>query len=162
MTHLSGIRVVEFSRGRLLVLLLIAAHLTALVVGSIPPPNQLSDPACPEARGVEPISAWLTPRLDAVAAAAARVHRTLWNVTSPLRPIVSRYLSATGLDQRWAMFWNPSLSDEDIRVIEATCELDVSTALVRRWSENFAGVDPAPVPGNSRVLDRHSDARRIQ
>jgi hypothetical protein len=101
---------------RLRVFLLIAGHLTALVIGSIPPPSQLSNPAHPEARGVEPISAWLTPRLDAVAVVAARIHLTLWNVTAPLRPIVSRYLSATGLDQQWGMFWNPSLTDQYVRV----------------------------------------------
>jgi hypothetical protein len=108
--------VVKLSRRRPGALLLIAAHLTALLIGSIPPPSQLSNPAFPEARGVEPISAWLTPRLDAAAAAAARVHLTLWNLTSPLRPIVSRYLGATGLDQQWAMFWNPSLTDQYVRV----------------------------------------------
>jgi len=103
-------------RRRLAVSLLIAWHLTALVVGSIPAPGQLTDPAKPEARGVEPLSAWLTPRLDAVAAAAAGVHRLLWTIARPLRPLVSRYLSATGLEQQWAMFWNPSLTDQYVRV----------------------------------------------
>ena len=103
-------------RRRVAVLLLIAAHLTALVIGAIPAPRDLSDPARPETRGVEPLSAWATPRLDAIAAAAGTVHRALWSLTSPLRPVVSAYLGATGLGQQWAMFWNPSLSDQYLRV----------------------------------------------
>ena len=103
-------------RRRLAVSLIIAGHLTALVIGSIPDPRELSDPARPDIRGVEPISAWVTPRLDALAQAAGGLHRTLWLLTRPLRPVVSWYLGATGLQQQWAMFWNPSLTDQYVRV----------------------------------------------
>jgi hypothetical protein len=147
--------VVKFSR--LGVSLFIAGHLTALVIGSIPPPNQLSDPALPEARGIEPVSAWLTPRLDAVAAVAAGAHRALWNVTTPLRPIVSRYLGATGLEQRWAMFWNPSLSDQYVRVRYYVAPRETGGRPRPRWLATEL-VSPAHREDRVRMLQSFHDS----
>jgi hypothetical protein len=147
-------------RRRLAVSLLIAWHLTALVVGSIPAPNQLADPAKPEARGVEPVSAWMTPRLDAVAVAIGGVHRVLWTVASPLRPLVSRYLSATGLEQQWAMFWNPSLTDQYVRVRyyvgSSTGAADRATA---KWLATEL-VSPAHREDRLRLLQSFHDSYR--
>jgi hypothetical protein len=102
-------------RSRLAVSVFVAWHLTAIAVAAIPPPEDVRV-AVTNRPPVEPISAWVAPRLDAVAAAASAAHRAVWAATAPLRPVVSLYVGLTGLAQHWAMFWNISTNDRYARV----------------------------------------------
>ena len=101
---------------RRLVIAFVVWHLTAIVLGAIPPSSRLSnfpDRSTPGTLG--PAVDAVTLGLDRITRAAFVVPRVLLWLSKPLQPLASRYLRATGLGQSWAMFSNPPQYDEYVR-----------------------------------------------
>jgi hypothetical protein len=101
---------------RRLVIAFVIWHLTAIVLGAIPPPERLSN--FPERK----VSSQLGPRFDAITRAfdavtnaAFVVPRALWWMTKPIQPVARAYRDLTGVGQSWAMFSNPPQWDEYVR-----------------------------------------------
>ena len=103
------------SPSRWVVSVLLACHLGALTLGSLPRPEQLRPVGPPRISSRNALAAALTPTLDSAAAAFSRVHHLSWRATEPLHGFARWYVSLTGLGQRWRMFMNPPTYDEYIQ-----------------------------------------------
>jgi hypothetical protein len=97
--------------------ILIVFHLVALLLASLPDPDELN-PVQPRAsmdnHGITPV---VTSALDRSAAWLRSIEPALVNATKPLRALTEPYISV-GLRQKWNMFANPMTVDQYVRVDE--------------------------------------------
>jgi len=114
------------TRRQWLLSVLIAWHLTAVILAALPEAN-----AMPGFVRAQPAPGWrgaVTTGFDAAGAAWAPVPRAIGWLVHPLRPPFSAYIRFTGLQQTWAMFSNPPRFDQYMRV-----RYYVQPASGRRW-----------------------------
>ena len=102
------------TRGRWLVSVLVALHLVALAVSSVPTPDELrlGESVPPGYKGAFPL---LASALDKLAVWLRAVDSMSANLLSPLRIPTDTYASL-GLRQRWDMFSNPPTFNQYVRV----------------------------------------------
>jgi hypothetical protein len=91
-------------------------HLTAVVLGSVPPPGRV--PAIDPIRHPtdDRVAAFLTPPLDRAAADLVRLPPAIWDAGRPIFLVARLYLRLVGLGQQWNMFWSPPRQDQYMRV----------------------------------------------
>ena len=94
---------------------LLTAHVAALFVSAIPSPQSLR-----AARGTresvdDAAGRIIRPPLDSAGAVLVGLSGALWRVTSPIQPIVRRYVYTLGLGQTWNMFANPPRGSQFLR-----------------------------------------------
>lgn len=100
---------------RRLISAFIVCHMCALVLGAIPPPGRV--PAIDRRDRVNAgASGRIVTAFDTAGALFAGVTNRLWAATTAVRPAVNGYLRITSLGQSWAMFSNPPLADQYVRV----------------------------------------------
>src|ERR1043165_2576707 len=101
---------------RRLVIAFVVWHLTAIVLGAIPPSSRLSNFPERNTPGVlGPAVDTVTFGLDRVTRAIFIVPRALLWLPRPIQPLAGWYLRMTGLGQSWAMFSNPPQYDQYVR-----------------------------------------------
>jgi hypothetical protein len=103
------------TRGRL-VSVFVVWHLTAIVLGAIPPPDRVSAPSARQHRNaLGPAGDRVTDAFDALASVIQPITNGVWWVTRPLHRAADSYRALTGLGQAWGMFSNPPGSDQYVR-----------------------------------------------
>ena len=104
------------SSERWLLSALIAIHLVAISVSSLPDPRELDlvRPAT-AVRPPDSIAHIVTPVLDAIVAALTPLEAQAYRFTAPIRSLTRTYVQA-GLRQKWTMFANPVIADQYVRV----------------------------------------------
>jgi hypothetical protein len=103
------------TRSRWLLSVAFIAHLAAIGLGSVPPPDIL-DRSAPGHLSDSAIVAAVSPLLDSAAARIYRIHTAIWDVTAPVRGAADAYLGMFRLQQTWSMFWNPPVVDKYLRI----------------------------------------------
>jgi len=101
---------------RRLVIAFVVWHLTAIVLGAIPPRSALSnfpDRKTPSTLG--PTVDRITRGLDRATEVAFVVPRAILWLSRPIQRVAAKYRSLTGVGQSWAMFSNPPQYDEYVR-----------------------------------------------
>src|SRR5688572_19094171 len=104
------------SRSRWVISTLLAVHIAALMLASVPPPDRLPAVGPPRHPSEDVIAARLTPHVDAAAATLADVSAAIWRPVRSASRAATTYVEAVGQDERWLMFVRPSQSDEYLRV----------------------------------------------
>ena len=106
------------SSGRWLVSTLIAIHLTAISVASLPDPRELNlvGSASRPTPAADALARTVTPILDATVVALTPLEEQAFRLTTPLRALTRTYIQA-GLRQKWNMFANPVTADQYVRVV---------------------------------------------
>lgn len=102
------------TRGRWFLSILIALHLVALGVASLPDPDELNrvEPRSPAAHLFSPI---ITSGLDRIAEWVRAIEPPIVETVKPLQPLTKPYASL-GLRQKWNMFSNPMTADQYVRL----------------------------------------------
>ena len=91
-------------------------HLTAIVLGAIPPPNRVPAPSARQHPGtLGPAGDRVTDAFDALASVVRPISKGVWWVTRPLHRAADSYRALTGLGQGWGMFSNPPKVDQYVR-----------------------------------------------
>lgn len=101
---------------RRLVIAFVVWHLTAIVLGAIPPRSTLSNFPDRKAPGsLGPTGDAITLIFDRATQAAFVVPRALLWLMRPIQRVADEYRRLTGVGQSWAMFSNPPQYDEYMR-----------------------------------------------
>ncbi len=91
-------------------------HLTAIVLGAIPPPDRVSAPSArPYLGTLGPAGSRVTHGFDTLASVILPITNGVWWVTRPLHRAANSYRALTGLGQGWGMFSNPPKGDQYVR-----------------------------------------------
>ena len=93
----------------------IAFHLVALLVDSLPAPEQLGSVERTPSTNVSALSMALTPVLDRIDREMRTVEPILASAVAPLRVVTTPYVTVS-LTQRWDMFSNPLTIDQYVRI----------------------------------------------
>jgi hypothetical protein len=140
---------------RHLVTAFVVWHLCAIVIGAVPPPNQLSHfPPRDQPHTLGPLFDRATAGFDLLARALMVVPRAIGWAAQPIRPAVSWYLSLSGVGQSWAMFSNPPTYDQYVRT-----RYYVQPPEGRQWMATEL-VMPANREDRVRLLQSYRDSYR--
>jgi hypothetical protein len=96
--------------------LLFAWHVLAVGLGSLASPGAVVPVGPPRYPENDVIAAFVTPRLDALAAAVYPAASMFDRAPLLLQQAVGNYLSLTGVSQSWKMFSNPPMVHQYLRV----------------------------------------------
>jgi hypothetical protein len=101
---------------RHLVFAFVAWHLTAIVLGALPKPGELSNfPQRTTPGRLGPAFDGITTAVDGVTKVIFVVPRAFWWLTTPIHSLAARYRALAGAGQSWAMFSNPPQYSEYLR-----------------------------------------------
>src|SRR5688500_13757989 len=95
--------------------LLLAVHLAALSMSAIPSPTSLEAAAGTRESADDGVSRVVRPVLDAAGRVLVGASTAAWRLTTPVQPLVRRYVGTLGLGQTWNMFASPPRGSQFLR-----------------------------------------------
>jgi hypothetical protein len=144
------------TRGRL-VSAFVVWHLTAILLGAIPPPDRVSTPSARERPGaLGPVGDRVTDAFDGLASVIQPISRGIWWVTRPLHRAADSYRALTGLGQAWGMFSNPPRVDQYVRT-RYYVQPGIDAGVGRRWIASEL-VMPAHREDRVRLVTSYRDS----
>lgn len=91
-------------------------HLTAIVIGALPPPESFDNFPARQPSPMGPVADGVTAGFDGLAHVVAPISKGIWWVTQPIHRAARWYRAVAGVGQQWAMFSNPPRAQQYLRV----------------------------------------------